>query len=673
MAALSTAGAFSQSAPSLTCAPTAVPTLVHREGITERVGDIVLSCTGGSATGNVSGNLTIFLSTNITNRLNGANVSGVSVSIDGQSAPLTTTATLPSPTSIAFNAVAIPVTAFQGMNLRISGIRVNASQTGDGLLPRPITATLSFNGISLLVGNPLVVVALPAPASLGFTSQDTGLRFTEKFASSFEGRLGAAANGTDTGTRILVQFSGFPAGVSISVPNAIAGSSAMSPTASGNFGTAATGGVYTPGTPGGSLLLSLVSGADASGAGGTPVFTPTGIAPITLSGTSSVTLTNGSGVAVYEVIDENPNVRESAQFGFGINTTTCCQAFQAQVSASLGPVSTVLQADVTAPIPRFVQTAAGGDCDDLQDCNANYFPHLSVDPMSVNFTAEVGGGSVFKYLVIRNTGGGSMNFTPTITYSNGTGWLVFDPGMYKLTAVPTGLAPGTYQASLLIDAGPIAGSKTVTATFTVTAAPPNTQAPVVSAVVNAASWMQGPLQANSYATIFGSQLAPKPVVTFDEFTGNVIFANDQQINVLIPGGLQGRTSSKMTVTTEHGASAAFPITIAQFAPGIFGALNQDFRLNTTIHPALSGSVLQMFLTGGALPSGAVTTVKIQDQDNLVPTYAGDAPGIPGLQQVNVVIPADLPTAQSQAVVCIAPAAGAARVCSPPLTIWLEHP
>ena len=673
LATWSAAAAWSQSA-SLTCAPTAVPALVHREGIAERAGDIVLACTSGAVAGTVSGNLTLFLSTNVTNRLNGTTVTGVSAGIDGQPSPLATTAVLQSPTAVSFHSISIPVTAFQGLNLRISGLRVNATQTGGGLLPQPITATLSFNGISLLAGNPAVVVALPAPASLGFTVQDAGLRFTEKFASSFEGRLTAPAGGADTGTRILVQFSGFPPGVTLTVPNAIAGSSAATPTASGNFGTAATGGVYTPGTPGGSLLLSLVAAADANGAGGAPVFTPTGTAPITLSGATTVALVNGAGAAVYEVIDQNPSVRESAQFGFGFTATPgCCQPFQAQVSASLAPVSTVFQADVTAPIPRFVLTPAGGDCDDLQDCNADYFPHLSVSPLSVNFTAPEGGNPVFQYLQVRNTGGGALNFTPTITYGNGSGWLVFDPGMYKLSALPAGLAPGVYQASLLIDAGPMAGSKTVVVTLTVTAAPPNPQAPVVAAVVNAANYLQGPLQPGSFATIFGSRLAPQPAVAFDELTGTVVFANNQQINVLLPAGLQGRSSTKMTVTTVHGASPAFPLTLAPFAPGIFGALNQDFRLNTSHRPALSGSILQLFLTGAAAPAGTVTTVKIQDQDNLVPDYAGDAPGIPGLQQVNVVIPATLPTAESQAVVCLAPSAGAPRVCSPPLTIWVEHP
>ena len=49
--------------------------------------------------------------------------------------------------------------------------------------------------------------------------------------------------------------------------------------------------------------------------------------------------------------------------------------------------------------------------------------------------------------------------------------------------------------------------------------------------------------------------------------------------------------------------------------------------------------LQIFLTG--MPdSGAIATVTIQSR-SLVPLYAGAAPGLLGLEQVNVAVPADL--------------------------------
>ena len=84
-----------------------------------------------------------------------------------------------------------------------------------------------------------------------------------------------------------------------------------------------------------------------------------------------------------------------------------------------------------------------------------------------------------------------------------------------MSAVPHSLQPGVYQAALTIDAGPMAGSKTVAVTFTVTSGPPNYQAPLVAAVVNAATNQLGPIQAGSIATVWGDRLSPTPTVKFD--------------------------------------------------------------------------------------------------------------------------------------------------------------
>src|SRR5215471_11174680 len=59
--------AYGQNA--LLCTPTASPTQVLAEGIAERVGDIVLSCSGGTPATVVTGNLTFFLNVNVTNKL----------------------------------------------------------------------------------------------------------------------------------------------------------------------------------------------------------------------------------------------------------------------------------------------------------------------------------------------------------------------------------------------------------------------------------------------------------------------------------------------------------------------------------------------------------------------------------------------------------------------------
>ncbi len=69
----------------LTCNSTSVPPIVHGEGIAERVGDIVLNCSGGMPAAQITGNLSIFLSVNITNRVAGTAVTDVAFTIDNGS------------------------------------------------------------------------------------------------------------------------------------------------------------------------------------------------------------------------------------------------------------------------------------------------------------------------------------------------------------------------------------------------------------------------------------------------------------------------------------------------------------------------------------------------------------------------------------------------------------
>jgi uncharacterized protein (TIGR03437 family) len=92
------------------------------------------------------------------------------------------------------------------------------------------------------------------------------------------------------------------------------------------------------------------------------------------------------------------------------------------------------------------------------------------------------------------------------------------------------------------------------------------------------------------------------------------------------------------VTVDGVSSAAFPVTLAPAWPSIFahGILNQDNQENTATSAAKPGSILQIFATG--IPKTAVVSVQFGDRKDLVPVYAGEAPGFPGLQQVNVAVP-----------------------------------
>src|SRR5581483_11089279 len=143
---------------------------------------------------------------------------------------------------------------------------------------------------------------------------------TEGFASAFR----AKASGEDSGTRFVVNYSGFPANAHIYIPDFVAGSDAATPTNGGDLGGSPAVGQYVPGS--GTLLLARVVGADSNGVGGIPVPGPTGSSAAKLDSVTEVPLNSGAGYVVYEVVDSNPGAAENAQFptfvGLSSVTTT---------------------------------------------------------------------------------------------------------------------------------------------------------------------------------------------------------------------------------------------------------------------------------------------------------------------------------------------------------------
>lgn len=690
---------------------------VHRapnssgEGITEGAGNIVLTCSGGTPGATLNVNVFIFLNVNITNRLTSASsttLQGIAFTADNGSGPQTITAppSLEGPGTLVFNGAIFTLSASGAVTLQITGLRGAANQldfdttksmqVSIGLNP---STEFSLPTDQLVLGKPehglyagfsgkLICTQAGSPSAqniasfasfLAAHSAFTSTRVTEGFADSFGPKSAPQNLNADTGMRIVVQYSGFPAGASLFVPTVVAGSDATQPTAGGDLGVAASGGKYTPGLPS-SLLLSFVPNTDANGAGGTPAYTPglPGSGTVSFDSMSQVTLANGSGIAVYEVVDSNSSVQESAQFptflvlaqnGSGTSTITA-------ENVLLGPVSTVETATAADPIPRFENITPPADCTILGDCDAPYFPVLSVQESSLNYTAPAGGNTQTNYVQIQNSAGGLLQWTASVSYLNGSGWLAVSPaegqndGTIRIDASPGTLAPGTYQATLTVNAGPLAGTKNIAISFVITAA--TIQPPSIQSAVNAATFASGPLVPGSLATLTGSEFSGQNVsVAFNGIPGQVLFSNATQINLLVPASLGTATSAQVIVTVDSVASAAFTVNLAPFAPGIFtpGVLNQNYSVNSAQQPAALGSVIQVFATG--LSGTGVITAKIGSEVVNQPYYAGPAPGIDGLQQIDLILPADLSGNAVNVSVCGGTTA-AKVVCSPSVSVAIAQ-
>jgi len=513
---------------------------------------------------------------------------------------------------------------------------------------------------------------------------------TEGFAGAFSTLNSFQGMNADTGTRILIQYSGFPAGAQLFVPNVIAGSDAVQATAAGDFGVPASGGQYAPGGNS-SLLLALVPSANASGLGGLPVYAPgaPGSGTVNFDGMSQVSLANGAGFAVYQVVDSNASVQESAQIPTFLTVPPSLNGTSTQTdeTVSFAPVSTVTVATSTDPIPRFQQVPAPPDCTVVGDC-ARYFPLLTLDQSSLQFTAQSGSQSQGQNVLIDNVGAGIMDWNASVQYGAGSGWIRLTPSSgtnsqrINVGVLPASLAAGTYNATVTVDAGPEAGTKTIAVALVVTAAPPPTPtptpviAPTITAAVNAATFAAGPLVPGSLATLTGTNLAGNNVtVTFDGIAAQILYDSPAQINLLVPASLAPKTSTQLVVTNGGNSSPPQTINLAPFSPGIFqnGILNQDNSVNSASNPAALGSVIQIFATG--LSGTGVITATIGGQTITQPYYAGPAPALPGVQQVNLIVPAlPLPSNGDSIIsvsVCGGPAANQV-VCSPAVQVAITQ-
>jgi uncharacterized protein (TIGR03437 family) len=377
-------------------------------------------------------------------------------------------------------------------------------------------------------------------------------------------------------------------------------------------------------------------------------------------------------------------VQETAQFPTFISLPRSTPPAVAQETIALAPVSSVTTASATAPIPRFAAVAMQSDCQLFGDCTASVasLPKLLVEASPILIGAVAAGGAMTSpagSFSVHNAGGGSMAWSISVIYQGGTGWLVFDPpsgtndATVQVTANTKTLTAGTSLATVIVNAG-VAGSQSVAVILTVTAVPtPTPPAPVaptviVSQVLNAATLQVAPLVPGSLATLMGSHLSGKSVaVTFDGIPATLIYSGDTQINLQVPSALGSRNSTSLVVTVDGVSSTPLTVPLAAAWPAVFphGVLNQDNQENTPATAAKSGDILQIFATG--IPKLATVSVQIGDHKDLVPLYAGEAPTAPGVQQVNVAVPAGV-TGLLTVEVCAT--TGGQQYCSPayPITV-----
>ena len=207
-------------------------------------------------------------------------------------------------------------------------------------------------------------------------------------------------------------------------------------------------------------------------------------------------------------------------------------------------------------------------------------------------------------------------------------------------------------------------------------------------VVNAASFIEGPLSPGGIFSIFGEHLGPETeqgsVGRLNPITGNLLrmtggtivlvngvpaplfFARQDQINAQAPFEIDGASTAEIVVSYQlvRGAPSTAPVSATNPAMFTFPdgtsavALNQDGTLNTAGDPAPRDSIVAVFGTGQGMVEPGIGTGEpgaAAEPLNRVTAdvsamiggvgsevlFAGMAPGFVGLTQVNLRIPPEV--------------------------------
>lgn len=225
----------------------------------------------------------------------------------------------------------------------------------------------------------------------------------------------------------------------------------------------------------------------------------------------------------------------------------------------------------------------------------------------------------------------------------------------------------------------------------------------IACTVHGAYFTAVPLTPGTFMTFFGVKMGPTPAVPLTTLDSNgrvgsslggvsvtvdgkpspMVYSWDQQINFIVPWGIKTDGSSVAVCLSYQSQQSCVQSSTNVARPGAFicdytaniaCALNEDYSVITSKTPVPPGKVAQLFMTGfgtveGTLTDGGVASGALRNllgkvtattappdtgcglfncaaaTSAVVPVeFAGNAPGgVLGFHQVNIRIPADMPT------------------------------
>jgi uncharacterized protein (TIGR03437 family) len=172
----------------------------------------------------------------------------------------------------------------------------------------------------------------------------------------------------------------------------------------------------------------------------------------------------------------------------------------------------------------------------------------------------------------------------------------------------------------------------------------------ITSILNGASQLAAAIAPGEIVRIGGQTVGPSPAVsatippatallttlggtsvTVNGIAAPVLYTNGSQTNIQIPYALAGATSASIVLTTGTQTLPAITVPVAPVSPGIFTtdfsgagrmvALNADGSVNSSTNPAMRGTAIWFFATGGGVTNPA-------DKDGAAETDTSRVPVAP---------------------------------------------
>lgn len=185
-------------------------------------------------------------------------------------------------------------------------------------------------------------------------------------------------------------------------------------------------------------------------------------------------------------------------------------------------------------------------------------------------------------------------------------------------------------------------------------APPALEEVTECVAAHAATLRPAPAAPGQLVTLFGRGLGSE--VRIDAAPAPVFYQDDAQINTRLPAESEPGSTVEIEVRGDGRPRARCRVRVVAAAPGIFtlaggagqaAAVNEDGTLNSPERPARQGSVLTFYATGEGRTTNEPLPRPLLPVDVRVAglpveiEYAGQAPGYPGLMQINIRLPSGL--------------------------------